>query len=56
MRVRVEAAIRRTRLVAILRGVPVHHAVSMGEALLAGGVTVIEVALSTPEALSPAVH
>jgi 2-dehydro-3-deoxyphosphogluconate aldolase/(4S)-4-hydroxy-2-oxoglutarate aldolase len=51
MRAQVEMAIRRERLVAILRGVPAHHVAEMGESLLAGGIHLMEVALSTPDAL-----
>lgn len=50
MKAQVEAAIRQGRLVAILRGVPPAHVAEMGEALLAGGIRVMEVALSTPDA------
>ena len=51
MREQVEAAIRRERLVAILRGVPAEHMSAMGESLLAGGIPLMEVALSTADAL-----
>lgn len=51
MRAAVEEAIRRQRLVAILRGVPEAHIVAMGEALLEGGINIIEVALSEPGSL-----
>ncbi|MBO8141950.1 MAG: bifunctional 4-hydroxy-2-oxoglutarate aldolase/2-dehydro-3-deoxy-phosphogluconate aldolase [Firmicutes bacterium] len=47
----VTGLVRRHRLVAILRGVPADRIVEMGEALLEGGIRVMEVALSTPDAL-----
>jgi 2-dehydro-3-deoxyphosphogluconate aldolase/(4S)-4-hydroxy-2-oxoglutarate aldolase len=43
--------IERTRIVAIVRGVEEQHIVSVAEALLQGGVTVMEVTLNTPGAL-----
>lgn len=43
--------IERTRIVAIVRGVEEKHIVSVAEALLQGGVTVMEVTLNTPGAL-----
>lgn len=51
MRTTVEEAIRKQRLIAILRGVPAEHIAEMGEALLAGGISIMEVALSEPGAL-----
>ena len=51
MRHAVEQAIRQDRLVAILRGVPAHVIGEMGEALVAGGIRIMEVALSEPGAL-----
>lgn len=51
MRRAVEEAIRRQRLVAILRGVPAKYVAEMGDALMAGGISIMEVALSEPDAL-----
>ncbi|HYF95262.1 MAG TPA: bifunctional 4-hydroxy-2-oxoglutarate aldolase/2-dehydro-3-deoxy-phosphogluconate aldolase [Symbiobacteriaceae bacterium] len=51
MRSAVEQAIRHDRLVAILRGVPAAVVGQMGEALVAGGIRMMEVALSEPGAL-----
>lgn len=44
--------IERTRIIAIVRGVKEAHIVSLAEALLKGGVTVMEVTLNTPGALA----
>ncbi|KRF03796.1 2-dehydro-3-deoxyphosphogluconate aldolase [Paenibacillus sp. Soil766] len=44
--------IERTRIVAIVRGVQEDHILSVAEALRQGGVTVMEVTLNTPGALS----
>lgn len=43
--------IERTRIIAIVRGVKEAHIFSLAEALLKGGVTVMEVTLNTPGAL-----
>lgn len=51
MRKIVEAAIRKEKLVAILRGVPPTCVAQMGEALVAGGITIMEVAQSEPDAM-----
>lgn len=44
--------IERTRIIAIVRGVKEIHILSLAEALLKGGVTVMEVTLNTPGALT----
>ncbi|MBA2943915.1 bifunctional 4-hydroxy-2-oxoglutarate aldolase/2-dehydro-3-deoxy-phosphogluconate aldolase [Paenibacillus sp. CGMCC 1.16610] len=44
--------IERTRIIAIVRGVKEAHIFSVAEALLKGGVTVMEVTLNTPGALT----
>jgi len=44
--------IERTRIIAIVRGVKEAHIVALAEALLKGGVTVMEVTLNTPGALA----
>ncbi|MGQ7889464.1 bifunctional 4-hydroxy-2-oxoglutarate aldolase/2-dehydro-3-deoxy-phosphogluconate aldolase [Paenibacillus sp. WC2504] len=44
--------IERTRIIAIVRGVKEAHIFSVAEALLKGGVTVMEVTLNTPGALA----
>ncbi|NOV00882.1 bifunctional 4-hydroxy-2-oxoglutarate aldolase/2-dehydro-3-deoxy-phosphogluconate aldolase [Paenibacillus planticolens] len=44
--------IERTRIIAIVRGVKEAHILSVAEALLKGGVTVMEVTLNTPGALT----
>ncbi|MZQ85118.1 bifunctional 4-hydroxy-2-oxoglutarate aldolase/2-dehydro-3-deoxy-phosphogluconate aldolase [Paenibacillus sp. 5J-6] len=44
--------IERTRIIAIVRGVKEVHIVALAEALLKGGVTVMEVTLNTPGALA----
>lgn len=44
--------IERTRIIAIVRGVKEAHIFSLAEALLKGGVTVMEVTLNTPGALA----
>jgi 2-dehydro-3-deoxyphosphogluconate aldolase/(4S)-4-hydroxy-2-oxoglutarate aldolase len=44
--------IERTRIIAIVRGVKEVHIVALAEALLKGGVTVMEVTLNTPGALT----
>ncbi|WNR43247.1 bifunctional 4-hydroxy-2-oxoglutarate aldolase/2-dehydro-3-deoxy-phosphogluconate aldolase [Paenibacillus roseipurpureus] len=44
--------IERTRIIAIVRGVKEGHILSVAEALYNGGVTVMEVTLNTPGALS----
>lgn len=44
--------IKRTRIIAIVRGVKEAHILSVAEALLKGGVTVMEVTLNTPGALT----
>lgn len=41
----------RTRIIAIIRGVEQEHIVKVAEALLAGGITVMEITLNTPGAL-----
>lgn len=45
------AAIRRHRILAILRGVPQEHAESLALALYAGGIRLLEVSLSEPRGL-----
>lgn len=44
--------IERTRIIAIVRGVEEQHMAFVAEALLQGGVTVMEITLNTPGALS----
>ena len=44
--------IERTRIIAIVRGVEEQHIAFVAEALLQGGVTVMEITLNTPGALS----
>lgn len=44
--------IERTRIIAIVRGVQETHILSLADALLKGGITVMEVTLNTPGALS----
>ncbi|NOU70054.1 bifunctional 4-hydroxy-2-oxoglutarate aldolase/2-dehydro-3-deoxy-phosphogluconate aldolase [Paenibacillus sp. LMG 31458] len=43
--------IERTRIIAIVRGVQENHILSLADALLKGGITVMEVTLNTPGAL-----
>ena len=43
--------IERTRIIAIVRGVQEAHILSLADALLKGGITVMEVTLNTPGAL-----
>ncbi|KQX47108.1 MULTISPECIES: bifunctional 4-hydroxy-2-oxoglutarate aldolase/2-dehydro-3-deoxy-phosphogluconate aldolase [unclassified Paenibacillus] len=43
--------IERTRIIAIVRGVQETHILSLADALLTGGITVMEVTLNTPGAL-----
>ena len=45
------AELSRTRIIAIVRGVESKDIIQVGEALLAGGITVMEVTLNTPGAL-----
>ena len=44
-------ALRRLRILAILRGVPPEHSAAMTNALYAGGIRLLEFSLSTPNAL-----
>lgn len=44
--------IERTRIIAIVRGVKEDHILSVAEALYKGGITVMEVTLNTPNALT----